>query len=297
MSHIKRVIEESDYYIVIIKARYGSTDSDGISYTEREFNNATQLGRPTLAFIYKDRDGLTVRELDKEIAKQERLNRFIAQLEDKKIVKYWLSKEELREIIKDSIYDLSRRRPGVGWIIRGDQAIDPRIVNELESVRRERDSLKEVLAKLKKESAVIDTAALDFVMRIDYSDGDELVSFIDISAYSLFKIITVHWYSKVKSLYIVVDEPTIYEAIASYINETTNIDGQYRKILLSYKSMDEVKARFERIGLVEIIKDERVKYERRKAPIGDDELSQIRWKMTRAGIELAAARPERETGS
>lgn len=37
---IKRVIDASDYYIVIFGGRYGSIGSDGISYTEMEFRYA-----------------------------------------------------------------------------------------------------------------------------------------------------------------------------------------------------------------------------------------------------------------
>jgi len=35
MEFIKPVIDESDYYIVIIRGRYGSLASDGLSYTEK----------------------------------------------------------------------------------------------------------------------------------------------------------------------------------------------------------------------------------------------------------------------
>ena len=35
---IKRVIDDCDYYILIIGGRYGSLTSEGISYTEKEFD-------------------------------------------------------------------------------------------------------------------------------------------------------------------------------------------------------------------------------------------------------------------
>lgn len=49
---IKRRIEESDYYIVIIAHRYGSIDKDGIAYTEKEYDLAVSLGIPTIGFIF-----------------------------------------------------------------------------------------------------------------------------------------------------------------------------------------------------------------------------------------------------
>jgi Domain of unknown function (DUF4062) len=148
--YIQRMIEESDYYIVIIRARYGSVDRDGVSYTQKEYEYAVSIGRPTLAFIYKLRGELAAKELDPELEKQAKLREFISDLENKKIVKYWKDKDDLTKIIKDSIFDITRRRPGIGWI-RGDQAIDPKIVNELESARRERSELERELDRLRED--------------------------------------------------------------------------------------------------------------------------------------------------
>jgi hypothetical protein len=59
-----------------------------MSYTQKEFEYAVSIGRPALAFIYKMRSELTVGELDREPEKQAKLNQFIFDLENKKIVKY-----------------------------------------------------------------------------------------------------------------------------------------------------------------------------------------------------------------
>ena len=39
---IKRVIDDSDYYIVIIGGKYGSLTTEGISYTEKEYDYAVK---------------------------------------------------------------------------------------------------------------------------------------------------------------------------------------------------------------------------------------------------------------
>ena len=48
---IKRVIEESDYYVVIVAGRYGSLGGEGISYTEMEYDYAIEKGIPVLGFV------------------------------------------------------------------------------------------------------------------------------------------------------------------------------------------------------------------------------------------------------
>jgi Domain of unknown function (DUF4062) len=35
---IKRVIDDCDYYVVIVAGRYGSVTTDGVSFTEMEFD-------------------------------------------------------------------------------------------------------------------------------------------------------------------------------------------------------------------------------------------------------------------
>lgn len=38
---IKKLIDESDYYIVVIAGKYGSVDETGKSYTQKEYEYAT----------------------------------------------------------------------------------------------------------------------------------------------------------------------------------------------------------------------------------------------------------------
>ena len=54
---IKKIIDDCDYYMLIIGGRYGSLTKDGISYTEKEFDYAKEknsiipLGAIVFAFI------------------------------------------------------------------------------------------------------------------------------------------------------------------------------------------------------------------------------------------------------
>jgi hypothetical protein len=40
LEYIQRLIDESDYYVVIVRGRYGSESEDGISFTEKECDYA-----------------------------------------------------------------------------------------------------------------------------------------------------------------------------------------------------------------------------------------------------------------
>ncbi len=57
-SLIKGVIDDCDYYIVVIAGRYGSLSESGLSYTEMEYRYALETGKPVIAFLHKDPDAL-----------------------------------------------------------------------------------------------------------------------------------------------------------------------------------------------------------------------------------------------
>src|ERR1700683_1236401 len=52
---IKRVIDEADYYLLIVAGKYGSVDpADGLSYTQKEYEYAVSKGKPVMAFLHAD---------------------------------------------------------------------------------------------------------------------------------------------------------------------------------------------------------------------------------------------------
>src|SRR5580658_6293264 len=53
-SLIKRVIDDCDYYLVIVGGRYGSIGPEGSSYTEMEYRYALDKGKPVIGFVHKN---------------------------------------------------------------------------------------------------------------------------------------------------------------------------------------------------------------------------------------------------
>lgn len=146
LEYIQKIIDDSDYYVVIIRGKYGSLAPDGVSFTEKECDYALEAKKPVLAFPYKHPEELKVCETDNEPEKAIKLKAFKTKLEAKRIVKYWEDQSQLVNDIKDTIHDIVRRRPGVGWI-RGDQALDPKVYKDLEEERRQNKELREELGK------------------------------------------------------------------------------------------------------------------------------------------------------
>ena len=147
---IKDTIDQSDYYVIIIGHRYGSETSEGISYTEKEYDYAKSKGIPILAFI-RDRNVATKpNERDSEPDKIEKLNRFITKAEANKMRDTWKNIDDLGGKVAVALTKTFGKKPGIGWV-RADKAISPEMTNELAALSKENRDLREALDELKKQ--------------------------------------------------------------------------------------------------------------------------------------------------
>ncbi len=137
---IKRVIDESDYYILISAGRYGRIHPTlGLSYTELEFNYAVSTGKKVLSFLHGDIDTLPGTKLERAEDGRKNITRFRAACEQR-LCKYWNSPSDLGSKVSRGITQLIHRNPGVGWI-RGDR-IDHDIFARVEQLEKENLELK-----------------------------------------------------------------------------------------------------------------------------------------------------------
>ena len=113
---IKRVIDESDYYLLIVGGRYGSTDSTGLSYTEREYNYAHEREMPVLAFLHADPAVLLRDAVGSDDSALRRLQEFRARLSERHTLVHWTSPGDLKSKVILSITSEVRRRPRIGWV-------------------------------------------------------------------------------------------------------------------------------------------------------------------------------------
>lgn len=114
---IKSVIEECDYYILIIAGRYGSSrQQDGISFTEMEYNYAVRLGIPIATFIHKNIGMLCYDKIEKDEKNRKRLDSFVENASNGRLVKYWKDKTDLARKIAVTMDSMINRHPAIGWI-------------------------------------------------------------------------------------------------------------------------------------------------------------------------------------
>jgi hypothetical protein len=124
------VIDDSDYYVIVIGARYGSVTATGISFTEREFEYALALGLPILAFLHEHPEDLAIKNSDQNDQLREKLDAFRRKLKTGRHVKFWTTAHDLQAKVIQAIAAETKRNPRTGWL-RADQSGDPARLNKL----------------------------------------------------------------------------------------------------------------------------------------------------------------------
>jgi hypothetical protein len=162
---IKGVIEQSDYYLVILGGRYGSTTEEGISYTEKEYDYAVEFGIPVMGFVPSEPDEIPVGKTDRSDKAADKLAEFRKKVQ-LKMTKDWKNAEDLGSKVTRGLMHLIKNNPRPGWV-RGDQAMTP-------ETRAEIAELQAKIAQFEKKE-VESSAATSEQMDESFAHGQEEV--------------------------------------------------------------------------------------------------------------------------
>ena len=162
---IKREIDLSDYYLVIIAGRYGSLADDGTSFTEKEFDYAVTAGKPILAFLVQDPKKLTVDKSEEEKEGKAKLKQFMEKAKKSRVVKFYNNPDELKSQVLQSLSYQFRVNPKRGWIPAGLSKRE-----DLEDIR----SLQNKVILLEAENAELKVLRKDATARL--GQGQDEVS-------------------------------------------------------------------------------------------------------------------------
>jgi len=112
---IKRFISQCDYYIVIVAGRYGSTDNEGKSYTEKEYEFAVESKIPVMAFLHGNVNNLDDDRKDTSPEQLTKLEEF-RNLCKQRICKDWTTADGLAHVVSFSLNAMISSNPQIGWI-------------------------------------------------------------------------------------------------------------------------------------------------------------------------------------
>ena len=123
-------VRDADVYVGLIGLRYGRPvrDQPDVSYTELEFDTATQAGKPRLVFVLDEDAPVPIppgRVLDRDTALQERQRAFLARLLESGVLAVkFASPEQLEMLLLHALQEL-----------RGQQPVAPVVTGEVPSSR------------------------------------------------------------------------------------------------------------------------------------------------------------------
>ena len=151
-SLITRVIDSSDYYLLVVGGKYGSVDSESeLSYTEKEFDYAVEQKKPVMAFLHGDPGQIPLDKSEIEEPARLKLEAFRAKVQASKHVKYWDGPENLKGQVALSFSDFRQRYPAVGWI-RGDVEVSAEALSEINELRKQLADTEKTLANIRTEA-------------------------------------------------------------------------------------------------------------------------------------------------
>lgn len=288
-TYIANLIDQCDYYVVIVGGRYGSVTSDGVSFTQKEYSYAQSKGIPCIAFIHGKPDELPVKKTEPTEDGKRRLWDFVATLK-KSLCKEWHTPHELGAVVSRSVTQLMKRHPRTGWI-PANQAGDPNTTQEILNLTKKVSELEEDLRKARGRSA-IDVSEL--------ADGDDAVD-LSVSYAVSVKVNRNGWTSsEIVSRHdsiVTVTWNDLFRAIAPRIapfasdtairngvngllldrfdssNAVVDKDQRVSGVTISEESFNTVKVQFSALGLVTVSKE--------KNDYGG--MTGVLWRLTEAG--------------
>ena len=145
---IKRTIDGCDYYCVIVARRYGSRGSDGMSFTEMEFEYATSQRIPIIRFLLHEDAQWQGSKSDQDVKDIESLNNFKKNLKTK-MVSFWNNKHDLAAQFVMSLGQTVNMHPRPGWIRSDGQSYETALA-EISRLSSENDILRVDIKKYEK---------------------------------------------------------------------------------------------------------------------------------------------------
>nr|WP_313411858.1 DUF4062 domain-containing protein [Stenotrophomonas geniculata] len=143
---IRRWIDDSDVYMLILGGRYGSVDPQtSLSYTELEYDYALSQGKPIFSVVIESQalenkirlEGSAALEADypKEL-------KFFREKVLSKISSFFSDEKDIKLAVHETLADYSKRLDFTGWI-SGREAVDTKpLLEELARLREDKEKLQ-----------------------------------------------------------------------------------------------------------------------------------------------------------
>ena len=167
---IKKIVDDCDYYLLIIGGRYGSISSDGVSYTEKEYDYAVSKGMKVVALLHAKPLEIPVGKSEMDSQSRVKLESFREKVKQGRLVRFWERADDLPGLVSVSLSKTIKTYPAEGWV-RANAVGNEDLLAQLNQLRLENEKLRVDLANSRPAPIVVpeDLAGLDESFKIRMS--------------------------------------------------------------------------------------------------------------------------------
>ena len=256
LAFIKRVIDDCDYYLLIIGGRYGSVDESGVSYTEREYDYAVEKGLKVIVLLHENPDEIPLGKSEKEPAARQKLQKFRDKVSTGRLVKFWKNPAELPGLVSINLSRVMNASPAIGWV-RADKAANVEVLSEINDVRKENERLLRAVgayqaqvSKLTSPPALDDLAGLDEDTRLsgkywNNSSHDERDWTVKTPWRKVFAYISPYLLQRPSAA-------SVKEVLLAALFAEARLDGELRNASLDDQDFQTVGVQLKALGLVNV---------------------------------------------
>jgi uncharacterized protein DUF4062 len=148
---IKRVIDDCDFYVLIIGGRYGSVTAEGLSYTEKEFDYAVSRV-PVLVFPHENPLEIPLGKSEQNELLKPHLRAFRDKAMNGRTVDFWTNSKQLAGQIAVAVSMAITTHDAIGWV-RGNEVASDEAMVDLNRLNKKIEDLTEINGQLEGQLA------------------------------------------------------------------------------------------------------------------------------------------------
>ena len=247
---IQKVIDDCDYYLLVVGGRYGSTTEQGISYTEKEHDYAVSKGIHVIALLHGEPEKLPLDKSELDSTAREKLSAFRTKASSGRLVKYWKSPAELLQRTVLSLTHAFKAHPRLGWV-RGGGASNPELLLQINELRQRNDELttkiQEMRAVQPAPIANLNLASAEslFAMRGTYHSQNRIIEWsAELSWNQIIAVLGPHLLSPLPDNSI---RTTLAVAVRAFTGQTGGINTT-----MNLAAFDTIKVQLLALGYIEV---------------------------------------------
>lgn len=141
---IKKVIDDCDYYLLIVGGRYGTIADDGLSYTEKEFDYAVSKGLKVVVLVHENPESLPLAKSERNDETRDKLLRFIDKASSGRLRKEWSTVKDIPGLVSLSMSKTIKTYPAIGWV-RADKLSNESDLRSMIELQKENEKLRKEL--------------------------------------------------------------------------------------------------------------------------------------------------------